>query len=68
MFDGSIAKIGTEQVSSIQKQWCTLDTKRHGHLGDGNIGDSILVCLMKVGLRTMEIQSVIKVRGSQLTR
>ena len=64
----AIEKLGTEQVSAIQRQWRTLDTQRHGHLGYGNIGDGILVCLMKVGLSIMEIQSVIKVGGYQLTR
>ena len=37
-------------------------------MGDGNIADVILVCLLKIGLSTIEIQSMIKVGGLQLTR
>ena len=37
-------------------------------MGDGNIADRFLLCLLKIGLSTIEIQSMIKVRGLRLTR
>ena len=45
------------EIKNILKRWSTLDTYRHGCVSDGDIGDKILLCLLKVHMSTVEIQS-----------
>ena len=56
------------RVHAIHQRWDSLNTTKHRHMGDGNITNRILLCLLKIGLSTIEIQSMIKVGGWQLNR
>ena len=42
--------------------------KKHGHYGHGHYGDDILKSMPKIGLTTSEIQSMINIGCSCLTR
>ena len=64
----AIKKLNHWRVHAIQQRWDSLSTTKHGHMGDGNIANGILLCLLKTGLSTIEIKSMIKFGGLQLTR
>ena len=65
----AINKLNHRRVHAIHQMWDSLNTTKHGHMKDGNIANGIFLCLLKIGLSTIEIQSMIKVGGeSRLTR
>ena len=59
--------LGAERLKSIQEKWSTLDTKRHGPAGDGDLADGILTCLQKCGLSHIEIRAALKCGSGRLT-
>ena len=62
------SEIGRDQIKNILERWSTLETHRHGCASDGDIGDGILLCLLKLDMSTVEIQSFLPVGSSRLTR
>ena len=64
----AIKKLNHRRVHAIQQKWDSLNTTKHGHMGYGNIANGILLCLLKIGLSTIKIQSMIKMGCSGLTR
>ena len=61
-------KIGSERIKLIKFMWKNLKMKKHGHCGDGDYGYDILKSMLKIGLTTSGIQSMINIGCSLLTR
>ena len=55
-------------MNSLSDQWKRLETIRHGLDSDGDVGDGIILCLMRCGLSFIEIRSVLPVGGYRLSR
>ena len=58
-----ISKIGEKRVDTLIQRWNSMEVNQHGQGGDGDLGDGILLCLMKLGLSHVDIRSFLKVGG-----
>ena len=60
----AMKKVNHLRVHAIHQRWDSLNTTKHGHMEDGNIANRTLLCLLKIGLSTIGMQSMITVGGS----
>ena len=60
--------LGINRIAAIRRRWDSLDTSRHGLDSDGDVADGMLLVLKNCGLSHIEIQSIVKVGGSRLSR
>ena len=64
----TLIKLGEERVQALKHRWASMKTGVHGHRGDGDVADGIIICLKQLNLSNVMIRSFIPVGGTRLAR
>ena len=67
-YDRILARLGEERIDNLKQKWNSLNIRCHGVDGDGDVGDGIITCLQKLNFSFIEIQSILPIGSSRLTR
>ena len=60
--------LGIVYIDKLKYLWSTLNISIHGVGGGGHVSDGILMCLQKLNLSCLEIQSFLPVGSARLCR
>ena len=67
-YDRILARLGEERIDDLKQKWDSLNIRSHGADGDSDVGDGIITCLQKLKFSFIDIQSILPIGSSRLTR